>query len=179
MSPREIQVRRQLWWIVVSIDAQVAFASSLPPLIDTRLHNVEPVSEENESPSNNVPKTVLGVFIGGKNSFYNSAGEFLHSLHSNTLCEEDVDHLLQITQRIRDDVEARKSQIDSIQHELESVMQPSQDDIETLARNESNPVLGQFTKTILSMLAAKPYAIMYGSLKRHGLLPYLREKEPR
>jgi hypothetical protein len=183
MSSTEIQVRRQLWWTVVAIDAQVAFASSLPPLIDTRQHNVEPVNKRNENNSSppsfdHTFKSILGIFTAGKNSFYKNASEFLHILHSNSLCKEDINSILCITQRIRDDVEARKAEIDAIQQAPERHLPPGEEDIEGISRNESNPVFGQFTKTILSMLAAKPYAIMYGSLKRHNLLSYLREKEP-
>lgn len=183
MSSTEIQVRRQLWWTVVAIDAQVAFASSLPPLIDTKQHNVRPVSESNErDASSSSPeqgfKSILRIFSTGKNAFYSNASEFLHVLHSNTLCKDDVDGILRITERIRNDVKARKEQIDAIQQAPQSHLPPYGEDMEGISRNESNPIFGQFAKSILSMLAAKPYPIMYGSLKRHNLLPYLREKEP-
>jgi hypothetical protein len=185
MTPIEIQVRRQLWWTVVAIDAQVAFASSLPPLIDTRQHNVEPVTEPGEtardpisSTPNHAFRSILGIFAGGKNKFYNDASEFLHILHNNRLRKEDVDNILSIAKRIQNDVEARKGQIDAVQNTSASQIPTDGNDSDRSLYQESSPIFGQFTKTILSMLAAKPYPIMYPSLKRHNLLPYLREREP-
>lgn len=186
MSATEIQIRRQLWWNIITVDAQVAFASGLPPLIESRSYDVEPVSElgdalftEEAATHGFSKKSILGIFIGGKFNFFKKASDLLRLLHSNRLSRKDLDDVLAQVREIRDDMEARKAQITAIEQALENSNQLRDSDNEALQRTESNPLLGQFTKTLLSMFAAKPYAIMYGPLQRHKLLPYLREKEPK
>lgn len=124
-------------------------------------------------------KSILGIFVGGKFSFYKSSSEFLHLLHSNRLSRKDLDEILAITRGIKEDMEDRKAQITSIEQALGNTSQLRDSDNAALQQTESNPILGQFTKTLLSMFAAKPYAIMYGPLQRHKLLSYLREQEPK
>lgn len=186
VSATEIQVRRQLWWNIITVDAQVAFASGLPPLIESRSYDVEPVSElsdalftEDAATHGFSKKSILGIFIGGKFNFFKKASDFLRLLHSNRLSRRDLDDILALTRGIKEDMEARKAQITSIEQAFDNYNQMRDSEDTVLQRTETNPLLGQFTKTLLSMFAAKPYAIMYGPLQRHKLLSYLREKEPK
>lgn len=183
-SATEIQTRRQLWWNVITIDTQVAFASGLPPLIESGSYDVETVSELTDAFTSNEAtdrhrKSILGIFINGKFFFYKKSGELLRLLHSNRLSKEDIDGILTITREIQDDVNARQAQIAAVEQNVDNADQLPGNESAALERTQSNPILRQFTSILLSMFAAKPYAIMYGPIRRHNLLPYLQEKEPK
>ena len=118
----DVHIRRQIWWSIVSIDAQVAFASGLPPILDCRLYNVLPVSEisaaairEDFESHGNANKSVLGIFIGGRFAFYKRGNEILHLLHSSLLSEKDLDRILEITRAIKEDMDSRTEQIHLIE----------------------------------------------------------------
>lgn len=189
ISPVDVHVRRQLWWNLVSLDAQVAFASGLPPIINNRFYDVQPISELSESAinsaygdsgtQNNGSKQILRAFLGGKFEFYRNAGDFLHSMHNNLLCEKALDELLQITRRIQQELHSRREQITSILQASRAEIDLRQVGGDRLSGVETMSVQAQFTKMVLSMLAAKPYAVMYGPVRRHELLGKLREKEPK
>ena len=36
------------WWTMVSLDAQVALASGLPPMVESKLYDVNPIDEADE-----------------------------------------------------------------------------------------------------------------------------------
>ena len=175
MDNIDIHVRRQLWWIIVSFDAQIALASGLPCIVETTFCDVEPVSELSETAIAMAPtegattvKDMLRTFVGGRFEFYRLSGRFLRILHSNIISEQDLDELLEITRAIQGDLYSRRERIAMIM---------------TTASNggkalEGSAVLSKFSKMVMSMLAAKPYAVMYGPLRRHGLLGKLYEKEP-
>ena len=44
ISPVDGHVRRQMWWSLISLGTQVAFASGLPPIIESRFYDVYPFS---------------------------------------------------------------------------------------------------------------------------------------
>lgn len=186
ISPADVQTRRQLFWTLVALDAQVAFASGLPPIINHRLYKVKYVTETSETgfspnPSftqSSASKSILGVFVGGKYRFYGVAGEFLHLLNQCSLKKVDVDSILKMTKRIREELASREAQITTIEQRIVSQDADNGSNSQEYRHIESNMSLGAFTRMVLSMLAAKPYAVMYGPLRRHGLLPYLRQKEP-
>ncbi|KAK8192474.1 hypothetical protein M8818_007642 [Zalaria obscura] len=185
VSPTESQIRRHLWWTLVAVDAQVAFASGLPPIIESRLYDVESVGESaNEAlyemiiSQGNGTKSVLGIFIGGKYNFYKRASELLHLLHSTFLSESEIDNVLRIANTIDAEMNARKESISAVEEILLHQAQIPRNDDGAFRHAESNPVLAKFTKILLSLFAAKPYPIMFGPVRRHGLLPYLRQKQP-
>ena len=175
MDPVDMHVRRQLWWNLVSLDAQIALASGLPCIVETSFYDVEPVGELSESAISCAPnegartiKEILRTFVGGKFEFYRMTGKFLHILHKNVMNEEDLDELLEVTRTIQADLYSRRERIALI--------------METASANGGTPegsaVLSKFSKMVMSMIAAKPYAVMYGPVRRHGLLAKLGEKEP-
>lgn len=175
MDPVEMHVRRQLWWSLVALDAQIALTSGLPCVIETSFYDVQPITELAECAISCGPtagaatiKDILRTFIGGKFEFYRLTGRFLRLLHSNVMNERDLDEILEVTRIIQADLYSRRERIALI--------------MQTATANggapEGAPVLSKLTKIVLSMLAAKPYAVMYGPVRRHGLLDKLREKEP-
>ena len=175
MDMIDIHVRRQLWWIIVSFDAQIALGSGLRCIVGTTIYGVEPVSELSETAIAMAPtegaatiKNMLRTFAGGRFEFYRLSGRFLRILHGNIITERDLDELLEITRAIQGDLYSRRERIAMIM---------------TAASNggralEGSAVLSKFSKMVMSMLAAKPYAVMYGPLRRHGLLGKLHDKEP-
>ena len=175
MDPIEVHVRRQLWWSLVALDAQIALASGLPCVIETSFYDVQPVTELAESAISCAPtegaatiKEILRTFIGGKFEFYRLTGRFMRLLNNNIINEQDLCDILEIIRTIQADLYSRRERVSLI--------------MQTATANggapEGAPVLSKLTKIILSMLAAKPYAVMYGPIRRHGLLDTLREKEP-
>lgn len=185
-SPVDVHIRRQIWWSIVSIDAQVAFASGLPPIIDCRLYNVLPVSElsaaairEDFESHGNANKSILGIFIGGRFAFYKRGNEILHLLHSSLLSETDLDRILEITHAVKADMDSRREQIFLIEKLTTPPETCDGTDVDALRHTESNAALAQFAKMLFALWAAKPYSVMYGPMRRHGLLPALRKKEPR
>lgn len=170
----------------MSIDAQVAFASGLPPIIDCRLYNVLPVSElsaaairEDFESHGNANKSILGIFIGGRFAFYKRGNEILHLLHSSLLSEADLDRILEITHTVKADMDSRREQILLIEKMTVPPETCDGTDVDALRHTESNAALAQFAKMLFALWAAKPYSVMYGPMRRHGLLPALRKKEPR
>lgn len=100
--------------------------------------------------------------------------DFLRLLNSNKVTEADVNNILHIAREISQDVHKRNDQIIQAANPsnvagLGWPMSPEQ-----LRNIESSPVLASFATSVLSMLAAKPYAIMYGPLRQHGMLSYLK-----
>ncbi|GIZ48278.1 hypothetical protein CKM354_001134600 [Cercospora kikuchii] len=181
----DVHIRRQIWWSIVSIDAQVAFASGLPPILDCRLYNVLPVSEisaaairEDFESHGNANKSVLGIFIGGRFAFYKRGNEILHLLHSSLLSEKDLDRILEITRAIKEDMDSRTEQIHLIEKMTTTSGPCDGTDIGALRQTESNAALAQFAKMLFALWAAKPYSVMYGPMRRQGLLPALRKKQP-
>lgn len=168
---------------MIALDAQIALASGLPPMIESKLYQIEqPVEHDefdtatNQSPR---PKTVLGVFVGGRYAFYHHMSDFLRIVNNYHLTEASVDDILKITQEISNDMAKR---IDEIAHIAQFSHEPwTAQPItpEELRGGQSSPVLASLAVSVLSMLTARPYAIMYGPLRQHGLLPYLKQKEPR
>ena len=174
VDPIDIHVRRQLWWIIVSFDAQIALASGLPCIIETSFYDVDPVSELSETAIAMVAtegastiKDMLRTFVGGRFEFYRLSGRFLRILHGNVITERDLDELLEITRAIQGDLYSRRERIALIMTAASSSGRAL----------EGSAVLSKFSKIVMSMLAAKPYAVMYGPLRRHGLLGKLHEKE--
>ena len=174
IDPTDVHVRRQLWWIIVSFDAQIALASGLPCVVETSFYDVDPVTELSECAIAYAPtesaktiKEILRAFVGGRFEFYRLSGKFLRILHGNVITERDLDELLEITRAIQGDLYSRRERITL-------TMTAASGDGRA---PEGSAVLSKFAKMVMSMLAAKPYAVMYGPLRRHGLLDNLREKE--
>lgn len=171
----EVHVRRQLWWSLVSLDTQIAMAAGLPAIIMPKLFDVEPAEELSESAISSPPvegsatiKEILLTFISGKYAFYGRMGEFVHLLHSNFLSETDLHKLLDIVKNNQLDLYTRRDRI-------AIAVQGSMIDGQPAS---GSAVFSKFTKMVISMMAAKPFAVMYGPIRRHGLLAKLKEKEP-
>lgn len=203
----EVHVRRQLWWSLVSLDTQIAMAAGLPAIIIPKHFDVEPAEELSESAISSPPvegsatiKEILRTFICGKYAFYGRMGEFVHLLHSNFLSEADLDKLLDIVKNNQVSLQ-RSNGIQNRDNGSVSVVNPRlicdahREQLDQYTRrdrialavkgsmNNGQPASGsavfsKFTKMVISMMAAKPFAVMYGPVRRHGLLAKLKEKEP-
>ena len=182
----EVKFRRLLWWALVSIDIQVALSSGLPPLIDCSSYSINYLSEAPEAdftrqlPQRRSSKTILGLLVGGKTRFVQKANKFLHILHSTTLSETDMDEILKLSKEIEREMASRQQQIESIERTLSQQTGEASyaDDESIIRRAENSRVFGRFARMMLSLLAMKPYAIICGPARRHGLLSYLHEKVP-
>ena len=166
------QIRRQIWFSTVAVDAQIAFASGLPPLIENKLYNIAAISEscrldlqDNFEPAAR-EDSVVGIFVAGKNSFYCHASEFMHILHSNRITQEQLRDVLIIIESIQTEMGARIRRIREVDNAITSASTP----IAAERHPESDPRLVRFANIVLTMLAAKPFAIMYGPLRKHRLL---------
>ena len=196
IAPADVTLRRQLWWNLVALDVQVAYAAGLPPIITNDLYDVLPFSELADSTRNqdtelgsvsqnfHTTRSILKAFIGGKFEFYRRSSEFLNRLHDNNLDENGLDELVEMTRGIQSDLGFRREEITSLRVSHSSYMADliSNESIpaQTGEHEDTQPnILAQFTCAVLSMYGAKPYAVMYGTVRRHGLLGKLREKEPK
>ncbi|CZR63089.1 uncharacterized protein PAC_12986 [Phialocephala subalpina] len=189
LSPIDVQVRRQLWWNLVAIDAQVALAAGLPPIIDctncdVQMFNEIPEDEMSLDAQNlettSRRKSVMGLLVAGKVEFYRKASEILHVIHSSHFSREDVDSILEITHQNAADLASRQNQISEIEATLSSPISMSGsgiDDTDRLRESQSNPVLARFAKAVLSLYTVKPYAIIQGPVRRQNLDSYLLEKD--
>lgn len=110
--------------------------------------------------------------MAGKYFFYQRSSDFLHAIHKSTLDEDDIDRILQITNSVRTELERYKTAITARQ----LAAKPSESDS---PEPNTSPFFAELAKMVLSMYAAKPYAIMYGPLRRHHLLDSLRRREPK
>lgn len=186
LSVEEIQIRRQIWWALVSIDLQVALASGLPPLIDCSFYAVQSINEAPEGTTlrPSLPgadsKSVLGILVGGKIRFGQMANEFLHILHSTSLGKSGIDRCLEITRRINEEMVSRQNQIETLAQNFpeRGVIGGVSREENIVNTTENNSILARFAKVLLSLLAAKPYPIIYGPVRRHNLMQYLFEKDP-
>ena len=169
---------------MVSLDAQVALASGLPPMVESKLYDVNPIDEADEvgtqdRPLSEARKTILGVFVGGRFSFYRHTCDFLRILNKPGVTTSDVDDILDLTRNIRQDMAQRREQILQMIQSSHGGSVEQSGSYNLLHQAESNPALAYFASLVLSMLAAKPFAIMYGPLRKQGLLSYLRSQEPK
>ncbi|KAK0100344.1 hypothetical protein ONS96_007624 [Cadophora gregata f. sp. sojae] len=186
LSVIDIQVRRQLWWSLVAVDVQVALAAGLPPIIDCTTCKVQDSSEAPEDlphlgiPAQDHQKSILGVLVRGKVEFYRKTSRILSVIHSNRFSREDLDHILSLIHVIRSDLYSRIEQITEIESKLASQdeLLNGHDNMSMLRQTQSNPVLAQFGKAVLTLLSAKPYAIIQGPVRRQKLETYLEEKDP-
>ena len=121
----------------------------------------------------------MRLFVGGKFEFYRTASDFLHKLHNNFLNERDLNELLDITAKIQNDLYSRRDHITSILNAFKG--EPTLGDVGggSSSATVEACTLGHFTKMVLCMLAAKPFAVMFGPVRRHGLVEKLREKVPK
>ena len=178
------------WWTLVALDAQIALASGLPPMIESKLYHVEQPDGRDEGDvaagqlpaATQQPNTVLGIFVCGRYTFYHHISDFLRIVNGCRVTIADVDNILKISHEIKRDMDMRRNQI----MQLAQPAYLSQESwaglpmtSEELHGIQSSPLLASLATSVLCMLTAKPYAIMYGPLRQHGLLPYLKEKEPR
>ncbi|KAI7316369.1 hypothetical protein KC315_g10795 [Hortaea werneckii] len=192
VKPVDVQVRRHLWWTIVALDAQVALASGLPPMIESKLYQVNAIDERDEvdvasfQQGGQIPgrKTILGIFVGGRYAFYHHTSTFLRLINNHQVTEADVDKTLQITQEIHRQMEDHKKHILNLSRSLQAPDHPPSStpspspSHQQLHRAQSNRLLALLAIRVLTMLAAKPFAIMYGPLRKHHLLKYLLQKEP-
>ena len=180
-------MRRQVWWTLVAIDAQVALAAGLPPIIGKLYHDVQTIKDladfavdhahtEHTCKLQGPSKRMLRTFVGGRFAFYDYIGDFLQLLHNDTLNEQRLDDILMVTRRIQEELGWRRERIASI---LQTAKIEASGNELSRAAVAASTVLAQFTQMVLSMLAAKPYAVIYGPMRRHGLLEKLAEKEPK
>lgn len=148
-------------------------------MIESKFYNVSPVSEKDAlDVSSNAQRTILGIFVGGRYNFYRQTSDFLRLLNSSRVTKHDVDEMLKIARYIGKDMARRREMILEQSQNAQEPLAGRPNLHDDLRRAQSNPVLASFAMSVLSMLAAKPFAFMYGPLRRHDLLPYLREKEP-
>jgi hypothetical protein len=173
-----------LWWSLVAIDAQVALASGLPPIVDCNSCQVKDFSEVPEDMigvhSQDHRRSILGILVRGKVEFYKNASKILHVIHSSKFLRGDLDYVLEIIHQSKSDLESRQQQIS----EIESTLTPpvsfmnGNDEMTILRESQSNPILARFAKAVLSLFTAKPYAIIQGPVRRQNLDSYLLEKDP-
>jgi hypothetical protein len=170
----------QRWWTTVALDAQIALASGLPPMIESKFYNVSFVDEGDDNDfSFNLNKTILDIFVGGHYKFYRHASDFLRIINSHRVTKGNVDVVLAIVHLIGKDMARRTDHITQRACMLREPSGGGSQPQEELHQAQWNPVFASFAVSVLSMLASKPYAFMYGPLQRHNLLPYLREREPK
>ena len=150
-------------------------AAGLPAIISSRCYDVRPVTELSDSgvpgtvnEGGSTIKDIFRTFIGGRFEFYRKVGDMIHLLHNNFLSGDDVDKLLAIAKDIQTDLYSRREQIAAAVQASINDGQPA----------SGSAIFAKLTKMVMSMLAAKPYSVMYGRIRRHGLLPRFREKEP-
>lgn len=160
---------------MASLDAQVALASGLPSIIETRYYDVAPITELSETAISSPPvqgsetiKEIGRIFVSGRFEFYRRMNDFIHLLHNDHLNENDLDKLLTIVRDNQKDCYNRREQ----------VAMAVQNSITGGAPATGTDVFSKFAKMVICMWAAKPLAILYGPLRRHGLLERLHEKEP-
>ena len=184
VSTVDIQIRRQLWWSLVALDAQVALASGLPPTVDCNTSQVKDFREVPEDTigiqSQDHRKSVLGILVKGKVEFYKNVSKILHVIHSNRFLREDLDYILDIIHASKADLTSRQQQISEIESTLANPVSftHGSDELTTLRELQSNTVLARFAKAVLSLFTAKPYAIIQGPVRRQNLDGYLLEKDP-
>lgn len=169
-------MRRHLWWSLVAIDEQIAYASGLPPMIEPKLYHVAVATECIELSTARAPlqndvlcPSVPGAFLAAKYTFYSYSSEFLRILHANRIERLQVQKLTRIVIELEKEMAERGRQI----HLLEQVaISLPSTPLTNAARQVSaqNSMFANFAIIILTMLAAKPYPIMYGPLRHHGLL---------
>ena len=166
----------------MAVDVQIAFASGLPPLIKSGHYNVATICEageeslcEDQNAHGEPTESIIGIFAGGEQNFHQKSGDIMLMLQRDKLSCKDVDDMLNLINQVREDVTERRRRISVIQQTF-SLRQGHSDEILTPCPSEDR--LAQFTRTIPALLAIKPFAVMYGSIMRHNLLPYLLEREP-
>ena len=186
LSTVESCVRRQLWWTLVSLDVQIAYSSGLPPMINFEYSDVSPITELSEAiapdgsqvsasrtDSVSAGKLILRYFSAAKHDFYRRSRDLLHSLHSDHLAEADLDNLIDITRCIQEMLVSQRAQIEAV------AISDSDDSIFAESTGLKMGTFAQFAKLVLSMLAAKPFSVMYGPLRAAGLLHVLRARVPK
>ena len=183
LSAVETCIRRQLWWTLVSLDVQVAYSSGLPPVISFEYSDVLQITELAEdlasesfhicasrTDSTGADRLLLRVFAAAKFEFYRRSRDLLHSLHNDSLREADVDEIIKITRNIREILDSKKAQIEAV-HTVDQA-----DLMSAESTTLTTDTFAQFARSVLSMLATKPFSVMYGPLRRAGLLHVLRDR---
>lgn len=186
LSAVESCVRRQLWWALVSLDVQIAYSSGLPPMINFEYSDVLQNTELSEAIAPGASqadasctdpvgaaRNILHCFSAAKHDFYRRSRDLLHGLHSDNLGEADLDNLIAITRSIQEMLESQRAQIEAV-----AIMDPG-DPIFPESTGLTLDTFAQFAKLVLSMLAAKPFSVMYGPLRESGLLHALRARVPK
>lgn len=159
-------------------------------MIESKLYHIEQPDEYDEletakdQPSvlTQRPKTILGIFVGGRYTFYHHMSELLRIINNYRVTKANVDDILKVSQEICHDMNKRRNQIAQLSQTVQHTQEPWPGQPmtpEEMRQVQSSPVLASLAASVLSMLAVRPYAIMYGPLRQHGLLSYLKEKEPR
>ena len=125
-------------------------------------------------------KSILGILVKGKVEFYKNASKILHVTHSSRFLREDLDYVLKIIHASKADLISRQQQISEIESTLATPVpfMNGNDEITRLRESQSNPVLARFAKAVLSLFAAKPYAVIQGPVRTQNLVGYLLEKDP-
>lgn len=179
--PRTDRWHRQIRFV----DVQVAVASGLPPLIAAGSFDVKTVHEGPEAALSrplsgpaSESQTILGIFLAGRIDYLLLGSKTLHMVHSASFGKTELRQVLDMIQELFTELEFRRRRILVIQETLASTY-PSADNQDDLVKlSESNPRLARFTQTLLAMLKFKPYTVLYGQARRHGLFDYLMEQEP-
>lgn len=160
-------------------------------MLDSETSDVQPITElsdflDSAGPNSqiltdewtSIGKLVSNLFVAGHFEFYHQSKALLHKLHRNNLTESDLDEIIAITRKIGETLLTRKKQLQSatqLHHSSFTQAGP------TCFQNYplvNTSIFTQFADIVLSMLAAKPFAVMYGPFRRQGLLHALRAKVP-
>ncbi|KAB8596084.1 hypothetical protein FH972_025793 [Carpinus fangiana] len=186
----EAEVRRRVWWQLLTCDTAVALASGLVPLIDPSAWDVQPISELTESrlmdlagqsePSTlNYPRhSILGVLAGGRLQYIRHANALIRILNMSRLTREDVDRSLVIVSKVQADLADRVRRVAEIENNMpdeEPELTPFRSLVQT---SETSPRLARWARAILSLLSLKTQGILYGPVRRAGLLRYYLQRVP-
>lgn len=116
---------------------------------------------------------LLSIFAAAKFEFYRRSRDLLLSLHGDSLAEADLDKIIDITRSIREMLNSKQEQIEAVKTNDQA------DLIFAESTTLTTDTFAQFARLVLSILAAKPFSVMYGPFRRAGLLHVLRDRVPK
>lgn len=104
--------------------------------------------------------------------------DFLRIVNGYQITQSNVDEARELTQKIQNELDRRKDQITNSSYAMAYPDMGQPMTLDGLRGIQSNATFASFAVSVLAMLEAKPYAIMYGPRRQHKMLPYLKEKSP-
>lgn len=172
----------------MALDIQIAIASGLPPIIECKAFVVKKPGWQGGMTraagrvlTDDRGKTIAQIFVECRYAFYDHMSEILRLVNAQAISATDVDNLLRLIAVIRREVDTAKDQVAAtLQYRQQLVAQLDPlSSASTQVAVENSTELASFATMVLTMLAAKPYAIIYGPLRQQFFLPYLQSQDPR